>query len=236
MPFPDLTAGGLHAFLAGIITSPHCVGMCGPLFCAMIPLRNENRPSSGISIEGSQIAYHSGRVISYCLLGWLAGSLSLRLIEWFKWDFSVYFPWILIGFLLIFALGMDRWLPKGIPGFSRRLSGMMKLLRKLPSWIPFFGVGLFSPLLPCAPLYMVLWVALVSGSPLFGMQIMLGFSLGTIPLLWLAQSQFLKYRAKWASRYVRWVQRGLAAVAALILAIRFLMIGGPLEGGACIGG
>jgi uncharacterized protein len=83
---------------------------------------------------------------------------------------------------------------------------------------------------------MVLWVALISGSPFFGAQIMLGFSLGTIPLLWLAQSQFLRHREKWASRTVQLVQRSVALAAAVLLSWRLLTIGSPMEGAACFGG
>jgi hypothetical protein len=49
-------------------------------------------------------------------------------------------------------------------------------------------LGLISPCLPCTPLYLIFGVCLLSGSPLSGARIALCFALGTIPLLWAAQS------------------------------------------------
>jgi sulfite exporter TauE/SafE len=52
------------------------------------------------------------------------------------------------------------------------------------------ALGFATPLLPCGPLYFIVALALLSGSALRGVEYMLAFGLGTVPLLWLAQSQF----------------------------------------------
>jgi len=225
--FPDVTAGAWSAFLAGLIVSPHCVGMCGPLYCSFVPIRKNGG-------ESMQIAYHTGRIISYTLVGTLAGSLSLGFVQAFQWDITKYFPWVLVAMLLLFALGFDKLFNSKRIASPKFLARLMLKSRRLPGEVSTFAMGFLTPLLPCAPLYMVLWVALISGSPFFGAQIMLGFSLGTIPLLWLAQSQFLRNRDKWSSRTVQIVQRSVAIAAALILAARLIYVGTPLEGGACI--
>lgn len=224
--FPDITAGAWSAFLAGLIVSPHCVGMCGPLYCSFVPLKKQGS-------ESMQVSYHMGRVLSYTLVGILAGSLSLPFVKAFQWDVSRYFPWVLVTMLILYAVGVDKIFGAKRIATPRFLAKMMGLVRKLPGEVSAFAMGLLTPLLPCAPLYMVLWVALVSGNPFFGAQIMLGFSLGTIPLLWLAQSQYLRNRHKWSGRTIWIVQRSLALVAAIILAARLVFVGAPLEGGAC---
>ena len=181
-----------------------------------------------------QVAYHLARIISYTLVGTLAGSLSLWFVQAFQWDITKYFPWVLVAMLLLFAMGFDKWFSGKRIASPKFMARLMLKSRSLPGEVSTFAMGFLTPLLPCAPLYMVLWVALISGSPFFGAQIMLGFSLGTIPLLWLAQSQFLRNRDKWSSRTVQIVQRSVAVAAALILAARLLYVGTPLEGGACI--
>ena len=228
--FPDVTQGGWSALLAGLIVSPHCVGMCGPLYCSFIPVRKHGAPQQ----ETLQLAYHLGRVISYTLIGALAGSLSLTFVKALDWDISRYLPWVLIAMLLAVAAGLDKIIFKPRPPKGKGLSRLILTVRRLPGEISTFGMGILTPLLPCAPLYMVLWVALISGSPLFGAELMLGFSLGTIPLLWLSQSQFLRNRGKWSTRTVSIIQRGLAFVAAAIIIARIFLVGGFMSGGACI--
>ncbi len=225
--FPDVTTGAWSALLAGLIVSPHCVGMCGPLYCSFVPIKK----SGG---ESMQMAYHMGRVISYVTIGILAGSLSLGFVQTFQWDFTRYLPWALVVLLVLFSLGFDKFLNNKRFGSPKFLAKLMILSRKLPGEVSTLVMGLLTPLLPCAPLYMVLWVALVSGSPFFGAQIMLGFSLGTIPLLWIAQSQYLRNRDKWSGKTIQIVQRSVALIAAIILVIRIIYVGAPLEGGACI--
>lgn len=226
--FPDVSAGAWSAFLAGLIVSPHCVGMCGPLYCSIVPIRKNGG-------EALQMCYHIGRVISYVTVGVLAGALSLSFVQAFQWDVSRFLPWTLVAMLLIFALGLDKFVSPKRGKSPRFLARWMLRSRSLPAELTTLTMGLLTPLLPCAPLYMVLWVALVSGSPFFGAQIMLGFSLGTIPLLWLAQSQYLRHRGKWASGTVRIIQRSVSLVAAILISIRILAIGSPLDGAACVG-
>lgn len=229
--FPDITNGGWSALLAGLIISPHCVGMCGPLYCSFIPIK---KSGTSASKETLQLAYHSGRVFSYTMIGVLAGLLSLSFVKAFDWDVSRYFPWILVAMLLLVAMGLDKIIFKNRFSHNSWTSRLVLSTRKLPRELSTLAMGMLTPLLPCAPLYMVLWVALVSGSPLFGAQLMLGFCLGTIPLLWLSQSQFLRNREKWSTRTIQIVQRSLAAITALIIVVRILWIGGPLSGGVCI--
>jgi uncharacterized protein len=101
--FPDISQGAWSAFLAGLLVSPHCVGMCGPLYCSLAPIRKTGG-------ESLQLAYHFGRVLAYVLIGILAGSLSLNFFRMFQWDASRYLPWALVALLLAFAVGLDKLL------------------------------------------------------------------------------------------------------------------------------
>jgi sulfite exporter TauE/SafE len=61
---------------------------------------------------------------------------------------------------------------------------------------------------------------MASGSAARGAETALAFGLGTVPLLWLAQQQFQRLRGKLTPTILARVQRGLALVTALVLAVR----------------
>ncbi len=81
-------------------------------------------------------------------------------------------------------------------------------------------MGLLTPFLPCGPLYLVFGAALLAGSAAKGAEFTLAFGLGTVPLLWLAQHQFHRIRAKLTPLTMGRVRRGLALVTAVVLAVR----------------
>ena len=56
------------AFVFGLISSLHCIGMCGPI-AVMLPVSKGNW-----AVKNSQIlTYHLGRITSYSILGMLFG-------------------------------------------------------------------------------------------------------------------------------------------------------------------
>jgi sulfite exporter TauE/SafE len=205
---------GTTAMIAGLITSVHCVAMCGPLSCAFSPTR-----ASNASPQLVLTSYHLAKLLSYALVGALAGifgSVVIRLVErsWLN-----YLPWILVLFFLVVAFRFDRFLPKPkwLSGFYRKAT-----LRFLQMSKPVAAamIGFASPLLPCGPLYMIFGLALFSGSGLKGAEFTIGFGLGTIPLLWLAQSQFMRLNQRVSSKWLLRIQRSVAFVAALVIAWR----------------
>mgnify|MGYP006137002393 CR=1 FL=1 len=44
------------AFLAGLITSLHCAGMCGPLACALMPVRSAVRTASVYASSSASVS------------------------------------------------------------------------------------------------------------------------------------------------------------------------------------
>ena len=164
--------------------------MCGPLSCSVI---GGPRVSADESIV-SKVFYHCSRLISYGIIGATAGFFGYSLAQSLAWDFSKWFPWFFAGFLALFALGLHRSLPK--PAWLGRYAmRATQKTRKSQTWLRGTALGLATPLLPCGPLYGVFWLAMLSGSPLYGLEIGIGFGIGTIALLWIGQSQFQKFRA-----------------------------------------
>ncbi len=202
------------AFVAGLITSLHCVGMCGPLACSLMPVRGDTDDPQAV-----RTAYHLTRLFSYALLGALAGGLGRLPLTWISTSALRWLPWVLVLFFIAMAFRWDSFLPKpaALGGAALRLSGWLRRRSRLEAAT---ALGLATPLLPCGPLYFLLALALLSGSALRGVEFMLAFGLGTVPLLWLAQSQFGWVRSRFSPAALGRLRLTLALVTAAVIAWR----------------
>lgn len=202
------------AFVAGLVTSLHCAGMCGPLACALMPVRREQGDAQTVSTT-----YHLTRLTSYAALGALAGGLGGLPLSFVSNSALRWLPWLLVLFFVAMALRWDRFLPKPafLGRFSLRLNGWIRGRSRLQVAA---ALGFATPLLPCGPLYFLIALALMSGSALRGVEFMLAFGLGTVPLLWLAQTQFNWIRQKLSPLWLDRVRITLALSAALMIGWR----------------
>jgi len=206
------------AFVAGLVTSLHCAGMCGPLACSLMPVRG----AAGTRAEDPQwvsTVYHVARLAGYATLGGLAGGMGRAPILWLSQSALRWLPWVLVIFFIGLALRWDRHLPK--------LAVLGRLTWKLQAWLrgrsrvqAAATLGFATPLLPCGPLYFIVALALLSGSVLRGVEVMLAFGLGTVPLLWLAQSQFQWVRQKLSPLWLGRMRATLALTTAVVIGWR----------------
>lgn len=206
----------LAAFVAGTVASLHCVGMCGPLSCAVV------RGGKGDSNLGAHGLYHVGRLFSYSLLGILAGLVGSSAISWFGQNPARYAPWAFAAFFLVMASGMDgyvtRWQAK--KGFGR---GIVQRAYRFSGNARGLALGLATPLIPCGPLYVMLWAATTTGSAMDGAVAMAAYAFGTVPLLLLAQTgwSWLSLRAK--PQTLARLRQGMALVAVALICVRASM-------------
>jgi len=202
------------AFVAGLITSLHCAGMCGPLACTLMPVKGDRTDAQLVSST-----YHLTRLTSYALLGVLAGALGGTPVRWLHSDVLRWLPWILVLFFLAMAFRLDRHIPKPLflAKFSMKISAWARRRSRVQAAA---AMGFATPLLPCGPLYFILGLALLSGSALRGAEFMLAFGLGTVPLLWLAQSNFHWVRQKLSPLWLDRLRLTLALITALIISWR----------------
>jgi len=202
------------ALLAGLATSLHCVGMCGPIACGVGTMaRSEGERLAAASL------YHGTRLLSYGLIGGLCGAIGRQPLKWFFDSPAVLLPWVMVAVMLMMAFGLDKKVPR--PAILNRLTARARF--KASRYSAAGGasmIGLLTPFLPCGPLYVVFGIALVSGSAARGAELMVAFGLGTVPLLWLAQHQFHRIRAKLTPLAMSRLRRGLAFATALMLAWR----------------
>ncbi|MBC2581816.1 sulfite exporter TauE/SafE family protein [Clostridium sp. DJ247] len=161
-------------FIVGILTSIHCVGMCGGIMLSQ-SLSKENTNKLGAITP--TLLYNLGRIISYTILGGIVGALGSVLSLSIKTQAALQ---IFAGlFMIIMGFNMA--------GFS--------LFRKLQIKLPWsfcsvknkpktpFMVGILNGLMPCGPLQTMQLYALGTGSAVKGALAMLIFALGTVPLM-----------------------------------------------------
>jgi uncharacterized protein len=219
------------AFVAGLVVSFHCVGMCGPMAVLLSPAGSGTHAFPAIAS-----VYQVCRIVSYTVIGALAGALGLLALQWLQaYQLSLfrYLPWALVLFFVGMALRVDRWIPKP-QWFSRLLWQANAKLRASNCLVAAAVLGTLTPLLPCGPLYAMFGLALMTQSPVRGAEFSLAFGLGTLPLLYLAQSRFVWWQQRMKPETLQWMQRGIAAIAAVVVGAR-LYLAETGEGGLFCG-
>lgn len=215
---PAEISGPLAALTAGLITSLHCAGMCGPLACAGCSSPCRKSPVV------PALVYHGSRLASYALIGAVAGLAGSRMLPWLEGDTLRGMTWIFALFFLAVALGFDKRLR--MAGVGRSFARIFGASEKAPVVQRAGVLGALTPLLPCAPLYLVFVAAALSGSGWNGFMILLAFGAGTVPLLFVVQNRLDWMQSRWSPKSVDFLRRGLAAVAVLLLVVRGMSPGG----------
>jgi sulfite exporter TauE/SafE/copper chaperone CopZ len=183
--FP-LTESGMGygmLFLIGVITSVHCLAMCGGINLSQcIPQTNINSTANKITALRPSFLYNLGRVISYTAVGVAVGSLGS--VVSFSGTMRGIVQLAAGVFMVIMGINMLGIFPAlrrfnlRMPKIFGRHIDHVKGQSKSPLY-----VGLLNGFMPCGPLQAMQLYALSTGSPLKGGLSMLLFSLGTVPLM-----------------------------------------------------
>lgn len=154
-------------FVTGLLTSVHCLGMCGA-----IGLFASAGSGAARSIK-RPLLYNLGRVISYTVIGGLVGLVG----SVFSFSNRAQGIVILIAalFMLLMSLSMLGSFRLPLPRFFT--------LRLQKGNKDAFLIGLMNGLMPCGPLQAMQLYALSTGSFLSGALAMFLFALGTVPLM-----------------------------------------------------
>lgn len=175
-------------FVASLLGSLHCAGMCGPLvaFAVGLPQRQSRLLSAA-----PHVAYHGGRLISYAILGAAAGLLgavidqgaSLAGVHRFAaWTAGAIM--IASGIIMLVQYAGIRVPLPPVPDRWRRW--LMAGQRRAASWgpVPRAGtMGLLSGLLPCGWLYAFVLLAAGTANAGWGAVLMASFWFGTLPVM-----------------------------------------------------
>lgn len=169
----------LSAFLTGVGTSMHCIGMCGPLAMSLPfnAFASASQKSLGI------ILYNVGRVVSYALIGLLAG-IAGRGVNWFGLTQVLS---IVLGSIILVSVILPGLLANkkiAVPPFLQhfQIHSLQVLLKKQQVfWM--LPVGILNGLLPCGIVYMAVAASLVAGTITKSVLFMTFFGIGTIPAM-----------------------------------------------------
>jgi len=167
------------AFLAGLLASAHCLGMCGSLVSAFFI-----RP--GIGGVAPALAYHGARLGVYAALGFAAATLGTTLASSGQVGLLQAVLKVLAG-VVIALLGLELlglWQLRIGAGFAplRWLGeGFGKALRQGPV-LGATLAGALNGFMPCS-ITMAMAAKASSLSPLGGMLVLLAFGIGTLPAM-----------------------------------------------------
>ncbi|MHB1341391.1 MAG: urease accessory protein UreH domain-containing protein [Coriobacteriia bacterium] len=203
--------------LSGLLTSFHCVMMCGNMVLSYAVKGGEDGPLLKRMVP--HFAYHSAKILSYTIVGLLLGSIgefiSPGARSWVSVVAGVYM--VLLGLQMTGKFPQLNKIQPRPPKLV--MNALMKLRRKadadaaegdatLATPVSF---GLMTGLMPCGPLIAAQVAAAGSGSAITGGFAMLGFGLGTAPLMlgYGAVASFLGARFK----------RYMAVAAAIVIIV-----------------
>jgi sulfite exporter TauE/SafE len=209
---------GVFAFpvAAGLLSSAtHCAAMCGPIH---IFLARNAGTAPGANARPSNIwHYHIGRVMTYGMLGVVAGllawSIPLRGIAW-VWV-AVY---VLMGLKLMgvplwpaaWGARYGNWVLSKLRPLGRNETGKRRPFRLVL-------LGLAAGFLPCATTQAGLAWAVGTADPLTGGAGMLMLGAGTLPLFLAWPQQWIARHMPGALRRGNWLHIGLG-LGLLVLA------------------
>lgn len=203
------------AFTMGLMSSFHCIGMCGPIALAL-PVQKGNRMQQLAAL----FLYNLGRALTYGLLGMIIGSIGSS-IAWIG-----YLRYLSIGAGILMLLYVF-W-PTQLNGhlttplfWQTAVNAVRKKMgEKLrnPTSMGWFTLGIFNGLLPCGMVYLALISSVATGSMIGSGAYMFLFGLGTFPMM-----MAVGYFKQWFTPSIRTNLRKLTPVMLAIVGI--LLVG-----------
>lgn len=201
------------AFLLGLLSSAHCVGMCGGIMGALtmaIPAEARQRRLQLL------LSYNLGRIASYVLMGILFGLFASVFTQWGGNG------WLrMLAGVLMILMGLylaDWW--RGLVYLERLGRHLWAYLQPLgKSFLPVTSapkaliLGSIWGWLPCGLVYSALAYAMTQAQPLAAGSVMLAFGLGTLPAVLLTGLA--------AQQLTRWLQRRYIRIGFALLVILF---------------
>jgi sulfite exporter TauE/SafE/copper chaperone CopZ len=170
-------------FLIGLLTSVHCVAMCGGINLSQcLPQKDISADNNGLRALRQSLLYNLGRIVSYTAVGGVVGALGAVITPTGVFRGAVA---LIAGvFMVVMGLNMLGIFP-ALRKFTPRLP--QALTKAIGSGTEEtrspLVVGLLNGLMPCGPLQSMQIYALSTGGVASGALSMLLFGLGTVPLM-----------------------------------------------------
>lgn len=174
-------------FVAALLGSPHCAGMCGGFVAFYAGQGGAQRAGLGLA----HAAYNGGRLVSYALLGALAGALGAGVENMGHAAGVSRAAAVVAGIVMVLwgAGTIAAQLGLRLPRVARLtlapgpLATALRAVHAQPPVVRALVLGLLSTLLPCGFLYVFVATAAATASPPWGALVMVVFWLGTVPVM-----------------------------------------------------
>lgn len=167
-------------FVIGLITSVHCVAMCGGI--------NLSQSISDLKTFYPAVAYNFGRVLSYTIIGGFLGLAGFFMSGTGEMNISIFLQsalkitagvfMVIMGANMLNLFSFLRRCSIRLPKFLSDKIFLTRIKLNNP-----FVIGLLNGIMPCGPLQSMWLVALVTCNPFYGAMSMLIFGMGTLPLM-----------------------------------------------------
>lgn len=168
------------AFIFGLISSFHCIGMCGPI-AMMLPVDRQNEAKKVTQI----VTYHLGRLTAYATIGLIFGLLGrVFFLAGLQQKISIFIGLAIILVVLIPEKTVSKYnFSKPVYKVISKIKSGLGAHFKNRTYKSLFIIGLLNGFLPCGMVYVALFGAIAMQSAGFGVLYMLLFGLGTVPLM-----------------------------------------------------
>ncbi|MDR1072552.1 MAG: sulfite exporter TauE/SafE family protein, partial [Treponema sp.] len=194
-PLAEAGMGYGMLFVIGLVTSVHCLAMCGginlsqciPSIAPPDAAQNAARDGSRMKALFPAILYNAGRMASYTIVGVVAGAVgqavtvSGRFQGVVQLAAGIFMVIMGINMLGVFQGSLGTLLRRFTPRMPKRFARAIDK-QKTGNKNPLF-IGLLNGLMPCGPLQAMQLYALSTGNPIAGGVSMFLFSMGTVPLM-----------------------------------------------------
>lgn len=163
----------------GLLSSFHCVGMCGPIaFALPLPQQNFYKKTIGI------LLYNCGRIITYSSMGLIFGYIGRVIsIAGFQQYFSMSMGLIILLYVSIPYFSKHIFHVAWFDEFTYWIQTYLGKLLRTNKLLNLLLIGILNGLLPCGMVYFAIAGSLATGSIMYGWEFMIAFGLGTLPLM-----------------------------------------------------
>jgi sulfite exporter TauE/SafE len=212
----------VSALFLGIISSFHCVGMCGPLALAL-PVSHLSKSMQLLSV----VLYNSGRVVTYATLGLIFGIAGRKLyLAGLQQWFSIIMGSIMLALAIQYFIRKRPVQPLWMNGFHRMVQKAMQTCLQSKQTAAYLMLGMANGLLPCGMVYLAIAGALSTTEVFDSIFFMTAFGIGTLPAMLLLSALGLRADISFRQRIKRAMPIVITTVAVLLI-LRGMNLGIP---------
>lgn len=209
----------ISGFSLGVLSSFHCIGMCGPLALSL-PVQKK---SIQIKILSS-VLYNLGRISTYAFMGFLMGIIGRSFfIAGFQQYFSIFIGAVILIFLVFKVTGKQFFVTQK---FNQKIQQFVLLFLNKEQNYTMYLLGMANGLLPCGMVYLAIAGALAFGDINSSILFMIFFGLGTMPAM--MTLTLFRFSIQNKSRaFIKKLTPFVIAIMGLMLIARGLNLGVP---------